>query len=555
MNCFLVSSYEEILKESTSDSQFLFIDLSSKSTNWVSKPSDIESCTDLTAIINGKSVDIEKLIDDFFVLCQRYDPNFDYGFTSKVLLSIPLYKELISFFKVLFCLIEYPNQRLLILCDEPLVKVLISELYAGETCKTSVVVMPLVKRFFRSFLRMFNPVRGTKNRLVSLSLSHGANGDVNDSYFSDLHVKHEDLKRVYLASGKRFRLHSDSNSTPLEAYASLTDLFCVLYLSLKAQVYPAQIMFKGYDLSFLYHRMAYSEHENGSFFNAKLIERVARKVFRSEGNDVLLLPYENRSWEKKLINSAKVCNIRQVIGYQHSSLTPRHLAFKFSLNDVPAHFVPDRIVTVGQVTADYIKRNAPSLSSIVVAGASLRRSNMSVQNTNKLNSVLIPISSSRSEAASLLRVVWEALEETELGFVIRTHPTIPINDLFEQYDWPDRVVLSSGMTLAEDIQRTSIIAYSSSTVALDGMLVGRLVIFVDIGDIPSGDPLLNNTQLRQTVRNGGELAAAVNALSRLQGEDYEFQKTVVRDYAENYLVSTSTFGMSKLASLFELGFR
>ena len=52
------------------------------------------------------------------------------------------------------------------------------------------------------------------------------------------------------------------------------------------------------------------------------------RVFQVIKPNVLLYPFESRSWEKLLLIAASNAEIKNRVGYQHSSITPRHLALK-----------------------------------------------------------------------------------------------------------------------------------------------------------------------------------------------------------------------------------
>src|SRR6185295_3656047 len=103
-------------------------------------------------------------------------------------------------------------------------------------------------------------------------------------------------------------------------------------------------------------------------------------------------------------------------------------------------------------------------------------------------------------------------------FIVRTHPTIPVADLFALFRWPETVELSAGRTLAQDLSLATMVAYSSSTVALEGMLHGRLPIFIDTGETPSGDPIAGEHAFKFRARDGASLARQIDRISELAPE-------------------------------------
>ncbi len=119
--------------------------------------------------------------------------------------------------------------------------------------------------------------------------------------------------------------------------------------------------------------------------------------------------------------------------------------------------------------------------------------------------------------------------------IIRSHPTIPIKDLFSSFDWPNNIYLSEGNTLIEDLVSVSLVAYSFSTVSLEGMLYGRLPVFIDIGDIPDGDPILGKCPVKYTVNKENNLADIINDYKLLDSKSCNEKSGLAISYASNYL--------------------
>mgnify|MGYP000329851690 CR=1 FL=1 len=74
-----------------------------------------------------------------------------------------------------------------------------------------------------------------------------------------------------------------------------------------------------------------------------------------------------------------------------------------------------------------------------------------------------------------------------------------------------KIKILSTKKLSEDLFYCHVVLYSSSTVAIEGMLSGRLPIFLDIGDIPSGDPLLGNAIF--STKNENDILKAIKSIN------------------------------------------
>jgi GT2 family glycosyltransferase len=246
----------------------------------------------------------------------------------------------------------------------------------------------------------------------------------------------------------------------------------------------------------------------------------------------VLFPFEGRNWEKHLVAAARAAGVAHVVGYQHSSVTPRHLAFA-AAGDAAAGW-PDWVITVGEVTAGWLKERAPDLAERIVVGASLRRGTARLAAPAKPG-LLVAISSSREEALALMQLVHAAATRLRLPVRLRSHPTIKAEDLFARFSWPANVRLSTTSPLEEDLAASSIVGYASSTVVLEGMLQGRLPLFLDIGDVPSGDPLLGECTAKAEARDADGFVAAVDGILNLDEVRLAQRQAAALRYAEAYL--------------------
>jgi len=130
---------------------------------------------------------------------------------------------------------------------------------------------------------------------------------------------------------------------------------------------------------------------------------------------------------------------------------------------------------------------------------------------------------------------------------VRPHPAIPMDDLFAQFSWPDRVRLSGGGPLAEDFHDCTLIAYSSSTVALEGMLYGRLPVFVEISDVPSGNPIQGEHDFLFHAASGRALAEITARIHSYAADELTRLRDHARAYAERYLIDPTPERVERMA--------
>jgi hypothetical protein len=155
-------------------------------------------------------------------------------------------------------------------------------------------------------------------------------------------------------------------------------------------------------LAALHRHMRLTEIRSGEYFMQRVLEVGFAGMLRHVRADVLVYPFENRSWEKHLLAQAQRHGVHRRVGYQHSSITPRHLAFHIADGDDASRYLPDCIVTIGAQTESLLKEWAPTLAGRITVGASLRTVRQNVPPPTSA-AVLVAISSNRNEALSLLK--------------------------------------------------------------------------------------------------------------------------------------------------------
>lgn len=386
-------------------------------------------------------------------------------------------------------------------------------------------------RLLRTFARVLllrAPVRSPEVLLFTLAGSAGTAG--RDAYFGELaeQLGASRAFTVYLAAGKGLSLPTDEGRAPLEAFARAGDTFAAWEDGLRARLDPAP---GDPEYALLAEELAAAERRSGEAFLNAFMRRAFIRMLAMLKPRVLVFPFENRAWEKTLLAAARAAGVPRTVGFQHSSITPRHLGFEM---DMVAAQVPDCVITVGGVTADWLRRAAPPLAPRIVVGASLRRGTSPIP-LPVSHGLLVAISSSRDEALALMSAVHDAAPAADLPVVIRSHPTIRADDLFARFDWPANVRLSQGTTLEQDLAAATMVAYSSSTVALEGMLHGRLPVFIDIGDVPPADPLVGDCPGKRSADSGAALAFAIEALRGMPAGEIAAQRAAAKAYAEAYL--------------------
>lgn len=504
-------------------------------------------------------------IRSFYTWTEQADTTGRFAFAAKVPLASPQYAEVQRLF-LLLSHTESPIERpVMVYCADPSLVRVIEKIgdEDGEEIPFPVSPRPwqALMRIGRTalrivWLRLRHPWAGrpllSKHQKRCPVLIYGTHPQVptveKDPYFGAVYrqlVENGLGLRVYLAAGSQVAVSVHQESRPLESWMTFGDFVRAALETFRNRVEyvvpPPHPLY-----SWLYGWLAGLEIATGETAMLLMMRLAYPRMLASLAPKTVTFPYECRTWERNLISACREANIR-VVAYQHSSISPRHLVFHLPLDAIRNDQLPECVITVGQVTFDLMHHEFSKRGVDLIPGVSLRRE-QSAANLPAGEAVLIPISSSLTESRALIRFAHGLSEVSNVPIIVRPHPTIPVNEIWSMYDWPHWVRLSEGSTLSEDLVDSAYVAYASSTVVLEAMLVGRLPIFINTGDLPTGDPLAASSPLRGEVSSPGELAEKLRQRTFF-GLDPEATREKVRVAAEAYLVKPEKHRCDEIVAL------
>ena len=278
----------------------------------------------------------------------------------------------------------------------------------------------------------------------------------------------------------------------------------------------------------------------GGYFLNQLVRHASRRFAARTQPQRLIYPFEMKSLEKMLLlgvrEGAPQCRLT---GYQHTSITPRHTTFLLTRAECAVTPLPDRVVTVGDVTREYLEACGHYPAGLFRTGGALRQAPREPLPPASLEGrplrLLLALSSSRrelAEAVAMLRALQERRSDIEVG--VRPHPEFPLALLPANL----REAVGTGMRnlsstpLADNLDWCDAVVYVSSTVALEALLAGRPVITLRLSDVIDPDPLLGDPPLRQHAASLAELEAACE---RVRSAAEPAARAAAADYVRRYL--------------------
>jgi hypothetical protein len=500
----------------------------------------IENNCDLMSRISQYSDDISNQVEAFFEYVSARDKEKLFSYQSKVILSMEKYAEIQQIFLINNYKKRHRSSNLIVFCDDPEIFNLLNDIFLNK--KIFRLELPSIyawSRFIRTLLRVcFLSQPKTQVKRVVLTLSKSFPSENVDTYFGVLPKRLTNdgsTITICICAGKEILFSKRPGLIPIESFLNITDVLGAWYQTM-VQSFLASFQTANSRKNRFFFKLSKfiknKEIRSGNLFYNSYLLASFRGLFVTLNPSSLIYPFENRSWEKQLLLCAHSFDCKDTIGYQHSSVTPRHLSLKIPKHKFSTKEVPNKIITVGRITFDWLKKNSPPISDRLIIGGSLRKIQKRLP-LPKSKGILVPISSSLYEAQRMLLIMNEVAKKTNIPITIRSHPTIDCEALYRSMIWHKNVSLSRGRNLCQDILRSHVIIYSSSTVVIEGMLSGRLPIFLDIRDYPSGDPLLGNS--KYTASSAKEVRSVLNLIDDLSQEELKKKQLDAMKFADDYL--------------------
>lgn len=353
--------------------------------------------------------------------------------------------------------------------------------------------------------------------------------------------------RIYQEGGRAVRLTSDSEQIPLEALISYSDILGALGDLRIAVGVCRRLSEKDFNQRVLLW-LWFDEIRRGEVLMLALQKRAWNRLFVEYKPRLVVFPYEARAWERSLVRQARSLGISS-IGYQHSSLTPRHHALLVAPTRGIPDWIPDRIICCGEITARRLATAAPIYRDRLHVGVALRTNATPPASVGP--AILVALSSSRYEAAALFRFFALACRlGLRFPLIFRPHPTIPVLDLYEQWNWPATTRLSDSRSLNQDLSEAWCVAYSSATVCLEGMRYGRIPLYIDIGEILSGDPLDEGLPFKLRASSPESLIHSLSTYLDSSQTDLPQSVDAAR-YAQSYLIEPTDEGIATMSRVLE----
>jgi hypothetical protein len=476
----------------------------------------------------------ERIADQVSIfLSQLNEKNYSlswwsYIFTSKNPLSSPLFNELIDIILVLETIHNFSRYpfSVYVVNARYSQKMVILRFFNTKPFQIAISIIKykwyyLIRKlygFLRAIFLIFTTVFANRrvmqkvdkqlNKIGIFTYIDGSTRGNQDPFFGELINQLKGVEKTFVnyifylyrpIKNRLSDLKSEKNSfVLLLCYLNWKDIFWAIIAVAKEffAFYNDQLVYiKKRNVSLYPLIREYMIFEFGrGYTDNLLVFRAARNMALSGNFKTIIYPFENKSLEKSLLLGLN--SLVKTIGYQHSSITPRHFTFKLQGNEPNITPMPDKIITVGEVTQQWLIKTGNFPENKIQVGFSLRH-NLDTKFEKKSfeakkAKLLFAFSSGYSEISKVITFLKPIVEQqSEIIIRFRNHINFPFNQL-DQSDknWIDlHVEKVPRNILLKDIEWADVVVYISSSVVLEALFCGVPAIWLNI-DILNSDPLL-----------------------------------------------------------------
>jgi len=286
-----------------------------------------------------------------------------------------------------------------------------------------------------------------------------------------------------------------------------------------------KILDTGVDIVFFnyFRRHCRNPHIRTNYFTYRAVGKLVKKL----KIDRFYMPFENYAWEK-LTRAAvsKYARTVKVIAFQHAQVALNAAKFFLGKEEGRSSLLPDTIVTLGEVTRDFLVRKKNYPPEILKTGCALRHdySIPGAPAARKRNKRILVQLWSFEKSVQLVNFIYASgIHMGDGGYrvTLNPHPCHPMTKLIPHLDFEYRgqFEIASG-TLGEAINACDLVIYHGTTTCLDALAGGVPVIDVEFGDFITVDPLFDFHDFKWRVEAPGELVGVIEKIYALSDEDF-----------------------------------
>jgi len=322
----------------------------------------------------------------------------------------------------------------------------------------------------------------------------------------------------------------------------LDPIRAVLELRKNKPLFHKPIIFNGLDIVGIIQGEIDKEYSHEQILRDFIYFFQAERLIARTSIHTFTTTYENNPWEKMYYSAfSQYSPHTNIIGYQHTIITESSINLRLGRkekNNVP---LPHRIITIGQVSKQYLEQIGNYDASQVVSGCGLRfdsldRKNLALRQIK--NRILFVPGGITSRVLEMTNYVHRALKDSDYTITLRPHPYLPVKDFQNLLDFDySKCGLFNESKIKEvnaDLESSDMVIYDASTLALESFLVGVPVIHIPLDDILSYDPLYHFVDFKWEAETEEDLVNVIEQIYTLSDEKYHVLQETAHEYAKSY---------------------
>lgn len=295
----------------------------------------------------------------------------------------------------------------------------------------------------------------------------------------------------------------------------------------------------------------FQQHAQDPLIRANYLTYLAAvKLMKKIKADHIYMPYENYAWEKLTRLAVAKCGKGvKVTSFQHAQVALNATKFFMGKNERSARFFPEKLVTLGEVTRNFLIKQKHYPEERLVTGCALRQdyaitSERVPRTANRR--VLVQLWSVEKSARLINFIYASGIHPGKYNATLSPHPCNPIEVLIPHLDfkYEGNFPIFTG-SLQESFKANDLVIYHGTTASLDALANGLPVINVEFDDFISVDPLFDFNDFKWTVRRPEELVDAIEKVYALSDEDYYERQKKGIEFVKNYFYPVNEKNLRK----------
>ena len=369
-----------------------------------------------------------------------------------------------------------------------------------KTLKISILALLNAIKYFSILLKKPHPkISNYKSTIVSsLSLNDNIIKEKKDHFFGDMLNSKEYLwiyndypkeltkiKKNIDLNKKSFFFIIELGSTKM-IVKSLFSFWKFQYDILKNKNFFIKNKIKNHFWLVFFNEFYYDKVLYEDIFYEIYLSNLYSKILNNNNSiDKIILPYEENGWQRSIIIQAKKKNI-VTLGYAHASHSQGH-KYYFSISKKINPPRPDKILTTGKIALQKFIEIGYKRENLIILGSDKyhkKNNNISKLETRKKN--LLFMCGVGLEIVNLAKLLSDNEKFfKKYNFIIRENPhswaeeQLLAKKIFKEKNIEYQV---SKKSFKEEILNSKYIIYETSTAGLEGILMGRLGVQINVTD-------------------------------------------------------------------------